>query len=122
MDAFLFDAVVAVPQPRYPLSSSIISEPPTTPPTAGNVGSLLGLNPYASISFWRSSLATFCCFFRRQKNSPANTSAAITTIGITTAMAIVPAGESPPELLDDFAEPPFRAAFVVDDDEAALEV
>lgn len=122
MEAFLLEGVVAVPQPRYPLSSSIISEPPVTPPTAGSVGSLLGLKPYASISFLRSSSASFCCFLRRQKKRPASTSAAMTTMGITTAMAMVPAGDNPLELLDDCC--PLRAELEVDadEDEAVPEV
>jgi hypothetical protein len=43
-------------------------------------------------------------------------------MGITTAMAIVPAGERPPELDDDFPRPALRAAFDEDEEEAVLDV
>ena len=89
------EATAVVPHPRYPDEpSSLISYgpsalPPTTP-TAGNVGSLFGLYPYSSTSFRRNSSASFLAFRFRQKKIPARRRAATTTIGTTTATAMVP--------------------------------
>lgn len=43
-------------------------------------------------------------------------------MGITTAMAMVPAGERPPELVDDFPWPALRAALEDDEEEAVVEL
>ena len=67
-----------------------------TPLTAGRVGSLLGLNPYSSTSFRRSSSASFRCFRRRHQKSAAKTISATPTIGTTTATAMRPPFGSPP--------------------------
>lgn len=99
VDAFRFDivpAAVELPHPRYPDSSP---ESPVTPPTTGNVGSWFGLKPYASISFRLSSSSTFLCFLRLHRNRPPKTRSATATIGITTAIAIFPDEDSPPESL-----------------------
>ncbi len=97
-------AAGVVPQPLYPAPSVSLISPGSSPlllatPTAGRVGSLLGLNPYSSTSFLRSSSASFRCFRFRQKKRPASTSSATTAIGTTTATAILAAGASPPELV-----------------------
>lgn len=99
VEAFLpDDATAVVPQPRYPdPSSSRISNGPSLPPdpTAGIVGSLLGLYPYSSTSFLLISSASLRCFRFLQKNIPAAIRAATATIGTTTAIAIVPPLDRP---------------------------
>ena len=124
VDGFLAEVVVVVPQPRYPTPSvSRISEgsSPTllAPPTTGRVGSLLGLNPYSSTSFRRSSSASFRWLRFRQRKSAAITIKATATTGTTTATAILPPADRPevvealdpglartaePELVDDVFE------------------
>jgi len=127
VDAFRPDeATAVVPHPRYPEEpSSLISYgpspvlPPTTP-TAGNVGSLFGLYPYSSTSFRRNSSASFLALRFRHRKRPAMRRRATTTIGTTTATAMVPPVPRPllaplfdccgsavpaPDVDDDVAEP-----------------
>lgn len=117
-----FRAVEVVPHPRYPAPSvSLISEGSSplllAPPTTGSVGSLLGLNPYSSTSFLRSSSASFRCFRLRQKKSAASTINATAATGTTTATAILLPGESPPESFEDGLGEVFRVAIdVLDED------
>ena len=90
------------PQPRYPAPSfSFISDGSSpklpTAPTAGSVGSLFGLKLYSSASFRRSSSASFRCFLLLQKNSKARTIRATAATGTTTATAILPPADKPPE-------------------------
>jgi hypothetical protein len=98
VEGFLADEVA--PQPRYPA-------PPVSPmswlspcgletPTAGMVGLLLGLNPYSSTSFRRSSSAFFCCLRLLHKKSRARTIRATLTTGTTTATAVFPPLDRPP--------------------------
>lgn len=68
-------------------------------PTAGRVGSSLGLKPYSSTSFLRSSSASFLAFRFLQQKSRAKIINATETTGTTTATAIVPPAESPLESL-----------------------
>lgn len=79
-------------------------------PIAGSVGSSLGLKPYSSTSFLRSSSPSFRCFRLRQKKRAANTINATAATGTTTATAILPPGDIPPELADGFADGVARAA------------
>jgi hypothetical protein len=58
---------------------------------------LFGLNPYSSISFFRCSSALFRAFLFFQKNKSPTTSNAMATIGTTTATAIFPPCDKPPE-------------------------
>lgn len=58
------------------------------PAAAANVGSLFGLNPYSAISLFRSSSAFFLAFLFLHKKNPIRNAAAITTIGMTTAIPI----------------------------------
>ena len=94
---------VVAPHPRYPDWSSVISDRSSAydVPAAANVGSLFGLKPYSAISLLRISSAFFLAFRFRQNQKPKNRSAAITTMGMTTAIAIVPLEPRPDE------EPPF---------------
>lgn len=62
------------------------------------MGSLFGLNPYSSTSLRRSSSAALFALRLRQKKSSAKIINATETTGTTTATAIVPLGERPPEL------------------------
>lgn len=92
-----------VPQPRYPAPSvSFISDGSSpellAPPMAGSVGSLLGLNPYSSTSFLRSSSPSLRCFRLRQRKRAARTIKATATTGTTTATAILPPAERPEEV------------------------
>ena len=87
VEALRFELFVVLPHPRYPLSSSAIS---LVIPTAGSVGSLLGLKPYSSTSFRRSSSPAFFCLRRLHSKIPARTNNATTTTGTTTAMAVLP--------------------------------
>lgn len=117
------DTAVVVPQPRYPAaepSSRISISFPGDPPTAGNVGSLLGLYPYSSTSFLLNSSASLRCFRFRQKNNPASTIRATATIGTTTATATVPPWPSPP-LLELF-DPDCKPAVLVPDVEEDVPV
>ena len=121
VDGFLAEVVVVVPQPRYPTPSvSRISEgsSPTllAPPTTGRVGSLLGLNPYSSTSFRRSSSASFRCLRFRQRKRAAITIKATATTGTTTATAILPPADRP-ELVEALAPEVVRtvAPVLVDD-------
>lgn len=117
-----FRAFGVVPHPRYPAPSvSLISEGSSplllAPPTTGSVGSLLGLNPYSSTSFLRSSSASFRCFRLRQKKSAASTINATAATGTTTATAILLPGESPPASFEDGLTEAFRVAIdVLDED------
>ncbi len=70
------------------------------PTPATSVGSLFGLNPYSAISFFRCSSAFFRAFLFRHKKNPIKKAAAITTIGITTAMAILAPEPRPLEELE----------------------
>lgn len=121
-------AVDVVPHPRYPPpSASLMSDGSSplllAPPTTGSVGSLLGLNPYSSTSFLRSSSASFRCFRLRQKKRATSTINATAATGTTTATAILPPGESPPELFVEVADEVERAAaFDAVDDECLVEV
>lgn len=92
--------VDVVPQPRYPAPSvCVISDGSSpellAPPMTGSVGSLLGLKPYSSTSFLRSSSASLRCFRLRQKKRAARTIKATATTGTTTATAILPPAERP---------------------------
>lgn len=110
VDGFL--AVEVVPQPLYPAPSvCVISEgsSPLVLATTGRVGSLLGLNPYSSTSFLRSSSASFLCFRLRQRKRAARTISATATTGTTTATAMVPPGERP-EVEEALAPEVARAA------------
>lgn len=93
VEALRLELVVVLPHPLYPLWSSAISD---CMPTAGRVGSSLGLKPYSSTSFLRASSALFFDLRLRQNQRPASSSSATATTGITTAMAVFPAGLSPP--------------------------
>jgi hypothetical protein len=53
------------------------------------VGSLLGLKPYSAISLLRSSASFFFAFLLRHRKKPIRNAAAIATIGMTTAIAIL---------------------------------
>jgi hypothetical protein len=116
-----------VPQPRYPPFASLISVcsspgSPATAPTAGKVGSWLGLNPYSSTSFLRSSSASFLCFLLRHRKIPSRTSNATTTIGITTAIAVLPPSDRPPEPAVCPDAPLMGPALVdVDDEEVVVD-
>ena len=92
VDILRLELVVVLPHPRYPLSSSAMARPPT----AGRVGSWLGLKPYSSTSFLRSSSALLRCLRFRQKKMPPSTNSATTTTGMTTAMAVLPPLLMPP--------------------------
>lgn len=59
---------------------------------------MFGLNPYSSTSLRRSSSAALFALRLRQKKSSAKIINATETTGTTTATAIVPLGERPPEL------------------------
>ncbi len=101
-----FRLVDVVPQPRYPAPSfSVISDGSSpellAPPMTGNVGSLLGLNPYSSTSFLRSSSPSLRCFLLRQRKRAARTIKATATTGTTTATAILPPGERPEEVEEE---------------------
>ncbi len=121
------DATAVVPHPRYPDDpSSRISYEPSFPlapaATAGSVGSLLGLYPYSSTSFLRSSSAVLRCFLLRQNHIPASTMRITATIGTITATAIVPPWLKLPPLLELFVpfdckaeEPDVEDEDVVDD-------
>ena len=87
------ELVVVFPHPLYPLWSSAISE---VIPTAGSVGSLLGLKPYSSTSFLRASSAVFFCLRLLHNKIPPTTRSATTTTGTTTAMAVLPPVPRPP--------------------------
>ena len=63
----------------------------------GSVGSLLGLNPYSSTSFLRSSSPSLRCFRLRQRKRAARTIKATATTGTTTATAILLPAERPEE-------------------------
>jgi hypothetical protein len=90
------------------------------PPTAGTVGSLLGLKPYSSISLRRSSSAFFLDFRFLQNQSPAITKSATATIGTTTAIAIFPPSPSfPLPPVPSFAD--CRAAAALEEAAAAAE-
>lgn len=98
VDGFLF--VEVVPHPLYPApSTSVICEGSSPillePPTAGSVGSWLGLKPYSSTSLRRRSSASFLAFRRRQRRIAASTINATATTGTTTATAILPPADSP---------------------------
>ena len=98
--------VDVVPQPRYPAPSvSFISDGSSpellAPPMTGSVGSLLGLNPYSSTSFLRSSSPSLRCLRLRQRNRAARTIRATATTGTTTATAILPPADRPEELEED---------------------
>ena len=88
---------------------------------AGSLGSLFGLNPYSSTSFLRSSSASFRCFLLRHKNRAASTINATAATGTTTATAIFPPGERPPESFDASAPKVARAA-APDEDEECFDV
>ena len=103
-----------VPQPRYPPPSvSFISDGSSpellAPPMTGSVGSLLGLNPYSSTSFLRSSSPSLRCFRLRHRKRAARTIKATATTGTTTATAILPPAERPEEV-DEEAPEVARAA------------
>lgn len=70
------------------------------PTPATSVGSLFGLKPYSAISFFRSSSAFFLAFLFLQKKNPIRKAAAITTIGMMTAMAILAPEPRPLEELE----------------------
>lgn len=93
VEALRLELVVVFPHPLYPLWSSAISD---CMPTAGSVGSSLGLKPYSSTSFLRASSAFFLDLRFRQNQIPASNSSATATTGMTTAMAVFPAGLKPP--------------------------
>lgn len=102
VDCFRAAAAGVVPQPRYPEPSfSFISDGSSpklpTAPTAGSVGSLFGLKPYSSSSFLRCSSASFRCFLLLQRNNKARTISATAATGTTTATAILPPADRPPE-------------------------
>ena len=108
-----FLAVEVVPQPLYPLPSVCAISPSSplllVPPTAGSVGSLLGLKPYSSTSFRRRSAASLRCFRRRHRSRAASTMIATAATGTTTATAILPPAERPlvlPEPEPDVASGP----------------
>lgn len=69
----------------------------------GSVGSILGLNPYSSTSFLRSSSPSFRCFRLRQRNRAARTIKATATTGTTTATAILPPAERPEDVEEEAA-------------------
>ena len=96
VDAFRFDEVA--PHPRYPLESSCPSDGVSARPAAAtNVGSLLGLNPYSAISLLRSSSVCFFAFRLLHKKNPIKKAAAMTTMGMMTAIAIFAPEDKPPE-------------------------
>src|SRR5690242_21698620 len=64
-------------------------------PTAGRVGSWLGLKPYSSTSFLRSSSLFWRALRFLHKKIPASSSSAMATTGTTTAIAILPPELSP---------------------------
>lgn len=121
VDAFRLLGVV--PHPRYPAPSvSLISDTSSPPllatPTAGIVGSLFGLNPYSSTSFRRSSSSFFRCFRLLQKNIRARIMRATTATGTTTATAVFPAADRPPDALESLLTA--RAAALEEVDEAEV--
>lgn len=71
--------------------------------TGGREGSLLGLKPYSSTSFRRSSSAAFFPFHLRQKYRAARIMIATDTTGTTTATAMVPPADSPESSFDEDA-------------------
>lgn len=85
-----------VPHPLYPELSSLGSKL-VAMPICGRVGSLLGLNPYSSTSFLRSSSASFLALRFLHQKIRAKMINATETTGTTTATAIVPPAESPLE-------------------------
>lgn len=92
---------VVVPQPRYPpvlpsFMPALSSKLPGSP-TAGKRGSWLGLKRYSSISCFRSSSAIFLAFRFLHHHSRTRMIKATEATGTTTATAIVPAAERPPE-------------------------
>ena len=110
-----FRLVDVVPQPRYPAPSvSLISDGSSpellAPPMTGSVGSLLGLKPYSSTSFLRSSSPSLRCFRLRHRKRAASTIKATATTGTTTATAILPPAERPEELEEEVAPAVARAA------------
>lgn len=123
-----FRAVDVVPHPLYPAPSvcfmSDLGSSPLllAPATTGNVGSLLGLKPYSSTSFLRSSSASFRCFLFRQRKRAAITINATAATGTTTATAILPPADRP-EAVDALEPEVVRAADpdVLDDDDDVFE-
>lgn len=91
------------PHPRYPLLSSCASDWVSVYAAAATPveGSLFGLNPYSAISLLRSSSAFFLAFLFLHKKNPIKNAAAMATIGIMTAIAILPPELKPPEPDDD---------------------
>jgi hypothetical protein len=119
VEAFLFEEVA--PHPRYPPLSSWASDCVSVyaPTPAASVGSLLGLKPYSAISFLRSSSLFFLAFLFLHKKNPNKNAAAITTIGMMTAMAILAPVFRPP---DEFEVVPevLKAVGVGDEDEVVM--
>ncbi len=80
----------------------------------------MGLNPYSAISFFRSSSASFRAFLFLHRKKPIKNAAAMTTMGMMTAIAILPPELSPPE--DFELDPEALSADGVDDDYDVLVV
>jgi hypothetical protein len=119
VDVFLCED--AVPQPRYPVFSSAISDPvpaKAAAPAGDSVGSRFGLKPYSSISFFRSSSAAFLALRFFQKNRKPRVNRTIAAKGTMTATATMPPVDNPLEGED---APTVAIADDLADDEAALD-
>ena len=114
-----------MPHPLYPASRSLIVDASSPlvllPPTAGRVGSWFGFRPYSSISLRRRSSASFLALRFLKNHKPARTRRETTTIGITTAIAILGPFCSPPPF-DELSFEDAKPAATEDEAEAAASV